>query len=914
MGQGRSEPDSEHGVRHFGMTATDHTTFAARLRRLRLAAGLTQERLAERAGLSARAVSDLERDSTRTPRLETASLLAEALGLNTEDRARLLAAARPESTHTVTPVTVERPSLDVPRPLTPMIGRGHEVNDMVDLVVGKAYGARGGGSVSRLLTLTGPGGVGKTRLALEVVERVAERFGDGVLLVDLAPLRDPDQVVPTIAQTIGLDERDPTPLLNRTILYLRDKHLLLLLDNVEQVVEARKDIVALLEGSRHLVIVATSREPLRVRAEREYRVEPFAVTQEPGETNALAQSPAVQLFLDRAHAAGTELSCDPETLGVVAQVCRRLDGLPLAIELAAAWTRLFSPSDLLLRLEHRLPLLVAGPPDLPARQQTMRDTIAWSYALLEPQERRLFRWLCVFTGGFGLEDAEAVTSTVAERLMVLVDKNLVHAQSQSERRLAVLETIREYGLERLREDDEEEQARGRHAAYYLALAERTEPELGGPDQAVWLGRLDREHDNLRAALSWFIECRDAEGAHRLAGALRRFWSARGYIWEGRRWFQRVLSLERGDPIAPSARVAALAGAAMLAMDQGAYEEASPLCAEAVTLAQEDGDRHALLLALNTQGLLLRQRGRHDDAAKRYEEVLTVARAVGDRAAEATALGGLALMKGRFRRDPVREVELFEEGLAIYRGLGDVRSIAITLNNLAWSAMTAGEYERAETLREEALTLFRSLGDTGQVAETLWAMGNGAQREGKYEQAAALLEESLGMRRTRGDERSAAVTQARLAHVLANIGDLDRARELVTQALATIRRYDDPWGLAMVLTVSGHVELITGEVDRAEALLDESARLFLALDILLSLSWCFEGLAGVAVVRGEYERAARLVGARDGLLARLESPLPSAHPVAYGRMLQTTRTALGEEIFAKEWTIGAELPLDVVIAS
>ena len=569
-----------------------------------------------------------------------------------------------------------QPSHNLPLELTSLIGREKELADAQSLLLRDDV---------RLVTLTGPGGTGKTRLGLELARELIGQFGDGVFLVSLAQINDPSLLSSAIAQTLGIMEKGGKSLLDSLIDYLRDKQTLLFLDNFEQLTTAGPQVAQLLHSCPRLKILVTSRQALHVRGEFEFFVPslPLPDLKRLPSAEALSQNAAVSLFVQRALAVRSDFAINNENFRTVAEICVRLDGLPLALELAAARVKLLSPQEILTRLERSLTVLTGGPQDLPMRQQTLRGAIAWSYDLLNETERVLFRKLSVFVGGCTIEYADAVFSGtqelgVLDGLSSLVDKSMLRREERDgETRFVMLETIREFALDAVVVSGEEAEVRRRHANQFLALAEQAEPELLGPRQAEWLERLEREHGNLRAALEWSVKRGDAILALHLSAALWRFWYTRGHLTEGRGWLLQVLASSFEES---AVRAQVLNGAGVLAQTQGDSAAASTHYEESLAIFRKLADKPGIAACLNNLGLIANDQGDYARAKALYEESLAISRELGNKSATAHLLNNLALMAQR-RGDYPEARSLFEESLVIKRPLGDECGIAASLLNL-----------------------------------------------------------------------------------------------------------------------------------------------------------------------------------------------------------------------------------------
>jgi predicted ATPase/class 3 adenylate cyclase len=630
-----------------------------------------------------------------------------------------------------------------------LIGRGGEVAQVAALLRLDDVG---------LVTITGPGGVGKTRLALAVAEEVAADFRDGVVAVPLALIADPGLVLPTIARAAGLraGESDRLGGLER---HLRDAAILLLLDNVEQVVEVGPLLLDLLAACPGVKLAATSRVRLRLSGEREFPLSPLALPD------------CVTLFVERAQAVRPELDIREASLRAIEELCRDLDGLPLAIELAAARAKILSPQALHARLSDRLGLLVGGARDLPVRQQALRSTLDWSHELLGERERRLFARLAVFVGGFTLEAAEAVCDAELDTLATLVDNSLVHADGE---RFGTLEMVRAYAEEQLAATGEEDRIRLRHASTFLELVERAAPRLAGADQATWLGVLEADHDNLRAALRGSLRVGDVGIALRLAASLWGFWLERGYVSEGRRWLR--LALAAGDGANAADRARALTGAGMLAHYEGDYEEAEALCRESIELHAAAEDRRGTAAALEGLALAMRTRGDFSAAETLLGDALAIFRELGDAEGAARTLDRLGIAVW-FGGDDDRAFDLVEESLEAFRRLGDRAGIGLALTDLGLVTLGRGDVDAAQRLLDDGLALSRDLTDRRNVAKALYGLGDVARARGDLADAAARYSEGLTMAAEYGFRWLAALFLERLAGLMTSAGSPEQSARL-----------------------------------------------------------------------------------------------------------------------------------------
>jgi predicted ATPase/DNA-binding CsgD family transcriptional regulator len=633
----------------------------------------------------------------------------------------------------------------LPMQLTSLLGREQEIAALRQLLRRLDV---------HLVTVTGPGGVGKTSLALQVAHKLRDAFHDGVFFISLAPISDPTLMIPTIAHLLGVTESPSRLLLNSLKDFLRDKQTLILLDNFEQIISVAPLLTELLEACARLRILVTSREALRLRGEHEFPLAPLALPGQPSFENLL-QYPGIALFVERAQAIQPDFQLTPEDANAVTEICAYLDGLPLAIELAAARIKLLPPQAMLVHLRDApLQLLTSGARDLPARQQTLRGTIQWSYDLLNVDEQRVFRWLSVFVGGCTFEVAKVICEQASlNNLDSLVNKSLLgQHETDHSPRLSVLETIREFGLEQLNHTHELESARRAHAIYYLTFAEDAQRGLTGADQKSWLQRLEREQDNLRAALHWALEHSEVEFAQRMAGALQPFWFRRGRWSEGRRWLEDSLAMESSSTLNQSIRANALYGAGMLARFQGDFAHARMLCEQSLEIYRALADPTGVLKTL-AQLCRITRFQIDQEATKAYiAEAAPLIETLPDSVVKGEAYTDMALTMLDFSAPKFQpEVTRYlAESERIHRALDNQSGLALASLHRAIRASFEGDFTLAVSRFEEAERLAMELGDIRLLSRMAggWAMLD--LYEGDFAAARRRLETSIQQYDSMGD--------------------------------------------------------------------------------------------------------------------------------------------------------------------
>jgi len=874
-------------------------TFGEMLRYLRRRARLQQRDLAIAVGYSEGQICRLEQNQ-RLPDLPTlAARFVPALALEDQPElaARLMqlaAAAR----HLDPPLRQDSPANggerserssapaltnpaprpgNLPIPLTPLINRNQEV---------AAIGACLERDDVHLLTLVGPPGIGKTRLGLHVAGAWRALFRDGVFVVALAPIRDPALVLPTIAHTLGVKPTGEQLTLDDLHAVLSERQILLVLDNFEQVAAAAPQIAELLRAVPKSKALVTSRAALHLSGEHLFVVPPLA-RPDPRALPPLAQlaaMPAVELFTSRLQAIRPDFALTDENAGAVAEICARLDGLPLALELAAARGRLFSPHALLDRLRGAsgptaLRFLIDGPRDLLVHQQTLRGTIDWSYDLLDEHERALLMRLAVFVGGCTEAAAEAVgtlnietfeRANVLNVLSSLVDKSLIKCESGTDEtpRFMMLETIREYAREKLESSGQAARARRHHAAYYLRLVEAAERELSGARQERWFACLEAEYNNLWAALEWFASD-DIAGGLRLACGLRHFWHAHGYLSEGRAWIEGLLARCEDRGVSDATRARALCVAGFLALHQGDLARTVMLSAASLTLDRGLGEQRGIADAMHN-------------------------------------LAGVAFMRNEY----ARASELFEECLALYRALGDQAEVAQMLKNLGLIAKDQGDFARATGFYQESLAIRRALGDKRGIAQASFNLGVVAYWQGDYAGAIELSEQGLAYYRELADKMGAAYVLDTLGMAYCRQAAYEQAMRLLDESLLMFRELGDQFGIALLLTDMGGVALAQNDAEQAARLYAEALALSWKIGDKRRVAFCLEGLAAAGPCPAG--RAARLFGAAAALRDAIGSPLPPSERPDYERGLAVAHAG-DPQAFAAAWAVGRAMEFEQAVA-
>jgi predicted ATPase/transcriptional regulator with XRE-family HTH domain len=902
-----------------GQPALGHMLRAWRERR-----GLTQEELAARvpSGLRAETVRSIER-GRNWPRRRTLDQLVIALELDVASRDAVVSAWLQRAAAPTGAGPGPSPSglAGFALPPRPLVGRDQDEAAVMKLLQSSAM---------RVVTLTGPGGVGKTSLALSVASTVSDGYPDGLVFVDLSPLRDAELVAVYIAQALALREEGNRSLVATVVDHLSGRRMLLLLDNFEQVLDAAEVLGELCASCPDLQVLVTSRMALRLRAEQVYPVAPLPGPPA-GETlgvDALGRVASVELFVERARARRPDFALTEANAASVTGLCQRLDGLPLAIELAAARLAVMSPAALLARLGGSLGALGEGPRDGPHRQRTMRDVIAWSYDLLSEENKALFRRLAVFAGRCTLAAASAVCApgpgvavdetTVAgpplgpdllDGLSALVESQLLEvvetgrpaslrewgrapgglgdgedasppgsgtritpgAGAEPEICFRQLETVRAYGVEKLEASPEVPEARQHHAMYYLSLAQEANRAWYGPHEPAWLAVLEGEHANLRSALGWARDSGQTALGLEISAALWLFWQRCGHLSEGRRWLALFLGAPGAEQALPEVRAAALTSAAWLAEYQDDFGSSEALFEQALPLYQALGLSGRVADFTSRRAMMARDRGRYDEALR-----------------------------------------LAEKGVELARGSEDPAAIAAATFCLGVVTQELGAFDKAQTAYAEVLERRGALGDQGGVADALLGLGAVSREKGDVLMLEAFCSQSLDMSRRVGDAWSTGYSLNSLALGAAMRGDFHRAQELFAEALELFSRHGVRVGAAEALLFSAQADADRGHTASALPLLQQSLRQSWPGGPYYLVATALEEVARVMVAEGHARKSALLSAAALAWRLRMGAPVPPYRLATVDGTVAAAQQALGEEAFAIAWKEGQELPPDHVV--
>lgn len=797
----------------------------------------------------------------------------------------------------------------LPHPLTELIGREDERLEVAARL-----------RRSRLVTLTGSGGIGKTRLAIAVAAEVVAGYADGVWLVSLEALSEDGQVVEQIAAVLGVKEEPNRPLLQTLTDHLRRKRLLLVLDNCEHLVEASAHAVGhLLRECAGVRVLATSRAALGITGETAWAVPSLAVpelTHLP-EGNAtrlrvLMSYESVQLFVERAQAAHKSFTLTGSAAQTVAEICSYLEGIPLAIELAAVRVKSLTIEQIAARLHDHLGLIMGRSPMTSSRQQTLRTTVDWSYTLLNEPERLVLQRLSVFVGGWSLEAAESVCTgggiagpQILDVLTSLTEKSLIAFEERDTEiggRYWSLEMVRQYAAERLEAGGEIEPSRARHRRWLMALVEEAEPLLKAGAQEKSLRRLDAERDNLHATLLW--DGADATADLRLTGALYQYWYVRGYWSEGRERLSLALGREAAQT-RTAERAKSLDGAGVLAYSQGDYASARSLHEESLSIRRELGNREGIASSLNSLGKVSYDQGDFASARALHEESLSLWRELGDKQGVAwslNSLGNIAHPQG----DYALAQTLYEESLRLLKELGDKQGVGRTLSGLGYVAYDQGDFVSARTLYEESLAIFQELGDQGGIAWALCCLGYTSYDQGDYVEAKASLTEGMNLFRELEDKRGVAWAVNSLGNVAHQQGDYASAQTLHEESLGIRRQLGDKQGMAWSFYCLGNVSYSKSDFAAARVSLAASLRLFRELADRKGMAENLKETAAVLLAQSETRNAARLWGASQSLRESIGSPMAPLEKVRHEGLLEQARLSLGENAFAAAWDKGCSL--------